>query len=576
MKTISIARHDSDNQLEKIDGLHPVLQTVYLHRKVKSITELDNQLSQLLPFDGLAGMDVAVDSIINAIINNKKILVVGDFDADGATSTAVAVRTLRQFGATQVDYLVPNRFDFGYGLTVELIKYAKDLKPDLIITVDNGISSIEGVEYANEQGIEVVVTDHHLAAEHLPNAKAIVNPNQPNCSFISKSIAGVGVIFYVMMAIRSTLRERNWFTDGRNEPNLAAVLDLVALGTVADVVPLDKNNRILVDQGLKRIRAGRCCPGISAILKIAGRNQSNCVASDLGFSVGPRLNAAGRLEDMSLGIECLLSDDVQYCNQIAEQLHDLNSQRRSIETDMLEQALVLLDGIISTLDEDKVPSAIVIYHQDWHQGVIGILASRIKERFHRPVIAFAKSDNGEIKGSARSIKGLNIRDALDLVDKDNSSLIKKFGGHAMAAGLSMDENNFDDFKSSFINVVTEILSEDDLVNVLFTDGELSAADFNMPLAELLRYSGPWGQRFPEPLFDNRFEVIEWRIVGEKHLKLKLQPEDGGAVIDAIAFNTTNEQLGENSDKIRAVYKLDVNEFRNNKSLQLMIEYLEPA
>lgn len=576
MKTISIARHDSNNQLEKIDGLHPVLQTVYLHRKVKSITELDNQLSQLLPFDDLAGIDVAVDSIINAIINNKKILVVGDFDADGATSTAVAVRTLRQFGATQVDYLVPNRFDFGYGLTVELIKYAKDLKPDLIITVDNGISSIEGVEYANEQGIEVVVTDHHLAAEHLPNAKAIVNPNQPNCSFTSKSIAGVGVIFYVMMAIRSTLRERNWFTDGRNEPNLAAVLDLVALGTVADVVPLDKNNRILVDQGLKRIRAGRCCPGISAILKIAGRNQSNCVASDLGFSVGPRLNAAGRLEDMSLGIECLLSDDVQYCNQISEQLHDLNSQRRSIETDMLEQALVLLDGIISALDEDKVPSAIVIYHQDWHQGVIGILASRIKERFHRPVIAFAKADNGEIKGSARSIKGLNIRDALDLVDKGNSSLIKKFGGHAMAAGLSMDEDNFDEFKSSFINVVTEILSEDDLVNVLFTDGELSAADFNMPLAELLRYSGPWGQRFPEPLFDNRFEVIEWRIVGEKHLKLKLQPEDGGAVIDAIAFNTTNEQLGENSDKIRAVYKLDVNEFRNNKSLQLMIEYLEPV
>lgn len=576
MKTISIARHIDDEKIEKIEGLHPVLQTVYLHRKIKSINELDNQLSELLPFTGLLGIEAAVEHIVNAIKENKKILIVGDFDADGATSTAVAVRTLRQLGANHVEYLVPNRFDFGYGLTVELVKYATGLKPDLIITVDNGISSIEGVNYANEQGIDVVVTDHHLAAEQLPDAKAIVNPNQPACSFSSKAIAGVGVIFYVMMAVRSSLRESAWFSNDRKEPNLAEVLDLVALGTVADVVPLDKNNRILVDQGLKRIRAGRCCPGITAILKIAGRNQANCVASDLGFSVGPRLNAAGRLEDMSLGIECLLSDDTQYCNQIAEQLHDLNSQRRSIETDMLEQALVLLDEILATLGASEIPTVIVIYHEDWHQGVIGILASRIKEKFHRPVIAFAKSDNGEIKGSARSIKGLNIRDAIDMVDKKDSTLIKKFGGHAMAAGLSMDEKNFDAFKNGLVDVVTELLSEDDLVNILLTDGELSAADFNMPLAELLRYSGPWGQQFPEPLFDNFFEVIEWRIVGEKHLKLKLQPEQGGAVIDAIAFNTTNEQLGENSDRIRAVYKLDVNEFRNNKTLQLMIEHLEPA
>ena len=576
MKTVSIVRHRDDESIKSIEGIHPVLQTVYKHRKINSLHDVDNQLSQLLPFDDLSGIKTAVDIIVSAIKSDRNILIVGDFDADGATSTAVAVRTLRQLGANKVAYLVPNRFDFGYGLTVELVEYATKTKPDLIITVDNGISSIEGVSYANEHGIDVVVTDHHLAAEQLPDAKAIINPNQPGCSFISKSIAGVGVIFYVMMAVRSSLRESGWFSADRIEPNLAKVLDLVALGTVADVVPLDKNNRILVDQGLKRIRAGQCCAGISALLRVAARNQTNCVASDLGFAVGPRLNAAGRLKDMSLGIECLLSDDADYCNQIAEQLHDLNSQRRSIETDMLEQALVLLEELITTLDESKIPAAIIIYHENWHQGVIGILASRIKERFHRPVIAFAKSDNGEIKGSARSIKGLNIRDALDMVDKTQHGLIKKFGGHAMAAGLTMDESNFELFKNNFVSVVTQLLSKDDLVNVLFTDGELSASDFNMPLAELLRYSGPWGQQFPEPLFDNYFDVIEWRIVGEKHLKLKLQSTEGGMMVDAIAFNTTNEQLGQNSDKIRAVYKLDVNEFRNKKSLQLMIEYLEPA
>lgn len=576
MKTVSIVRHFQDESIKQIEGIHPVLQTVYQHRKIKSLDEIDTQLNQLLPFDGLLNIELAVEEIVAAIKNDKNILIVGDFDADGATSTVVAVRTLRQFGANHVAYLVPNRFDFGYGLTVELVEYACQTKPDLIITVDNGISSIEGVKYANEQGIDVVVTDHHLAADVLPDAKAIVNPNQPDCTFASKSVAGVGVIFYVMMAVRSSLRESGWFSSDIKEPNLAKILDLVALGTVADVVPLDKNNRILVDQGLKRIRAGQCCPGITAILKVANRNQSNCVASDLGFAVGPRLNAAGRLKDMSLGIECLLSDDVTFCNHIAEQLHDLNSQRRSIESDMLDQALLILDDLIESLDNDEMPNAIVIFHESWHQGVIGILASRIKERFHRPVIAFAKSDNGEIKGSARSIKGLNIRDALDLVDKKQTGLIHKFGGHAMAAGLSLDETNFELFKASFVTAVSESLSASDLVNELVTDGELNPADFNMPLAELLRFSGPWGQQFPEPLFDNVFEVLEWRIVGEKHLKMKLQPEQGGVAVDAIAFNMTNEQLGENNDRIRAVYKLDVNEFRNNKSLQLMIEYLEPA
>ena len=576
MKTVSIVRYPNSNDSAPISDIHPVLQTVYQHRNIHSVDDINTQLSQLLPFNQFKGISEAVDCIIYSIKNDKNILIVGDFDADGATSTAVAVRTLRQFGAKHVSYLVPNRFDFGYGLTVDLIEYALDLKPDLIITVDNGISSIEGVDFANRHNIDVVVTDHHLAAEQLPKAKAVVNPNQPGCDFESKSIAGVGVIFYVMMAVRSSLREQGWFSETLPEPNLAKILDLVSLGTVADVVALDKNNRILVDQGLKRIRSGQCCAGISALLKVAGKNQFNCVASDIGFAVAPRLNAAGRLEDMSLGIECLLSDDISYCTEIAEQLHDLNIQRRSIEADMLEQAEQLLEEFISGFGANEIPNAIVIYHKEWHQGVIGILASRIKERFHRPVIAFADADNGEIKGSARSISGLHIRDALDLVDKKYPNIIKKFGGHAMAAGLTLNKSDFEIFKQSFVEVVDNSLSESDLINQLVTDGELSSSDFDMSLAELLRYSGPWGQQFPEPLFDNLFTVIEWRIVGEKHLKLKLLPKNTEVAIDAIAFNTTDEQLGENSDIIRAVYKLDVNEFRNNKSLQLMIEYMEPA
>ncbi|MDH5517773.1 MAG: single-stranded-DNA-specific exonuclease RecJ [Gammaproteobacteria bacterium] len=576
MNNLAISRYVSDQAVKQIHGLHPVLQAVYQHRGVSSADEIDNQLSRMHSYESLLGMPVATAAIVAAIQAQQSILIVGDFDADGATSTALAVRLLRQFGAKHVDYLVPNRFDFGYGLTPELVEYAATLKPDLIITVDNGISSIEGVRLANERGIKVVVTDHHLAADQLPDAAAIVNPNQPGCPFPSKSIAGVGVIFYVMMAVRAALRQTNWFADGRSEPNLANVLDLVALGTVADVVALDRNNRILVDQGLKRIRAGKCAPGISAILTVAGRNQLNCVASDLGFAVGPRLNAAGRLDDMSLGIECLISDDLDVCQQIAEQLHSLNTERRSIESGMLDQAMEALDGLTKTIDSKALPSAIVLFNESWHQGVIGILASRIKEQFYRPVIAFALSDNDEIKGSARSLKGLNIRDALDQVDKTYPGIIKKFGGHAMAAGLTIHKDMFEQFNAAFTEVVAGCLSESDLTQSLNTDGELTVDDFTMTLAEQLRYAGPWGQQFPEPLFDNFFEVMEWRVVGEKHLKLKLQPTDAALMIDAIAFNTTAEQLGQNSDKIRAVYKLDVNEFRNNKTLQLMIEYLEPA
>lgn len=575
MKSLSIVRYQDHQSIPGLTDLHPILRKIYQHRKVSSIDDLDHQLKNLIPFNQLKDIDKATDIIVSAIKNNEKILIVGDFDADGATSTAVAIRLLRAFGASHIDYLVPNRFDFGYGLTRQLLEHALDDKPDLIITVDNGISSIEGVSYANEQGIKVLVTDHHLAADHLPDAAAIVNPNQPGCEFESKSIAGVGVIFYLMMAARSALRQINWFTDTRPEPNLASVLDLVALGTVADVVPLDKNNRILVDQGLKRIRSGNCCEGIKALLEVAGKNRATCVSSDLGFAVAPRLNAAGRLEDMSLGIECLISGDAGDCQSIANNLHQLNIERRAIEADMLEQAMAELDKTINSVQQHDLPSALVLFNKEWHQGVIGILASRIKERFNRPVIAFA-ADDQQIKGSARSIKGLHIRDALDLVDKKIPGLITKFGGHAMAAGLTIDANNFTVFKQAFEVLANELLTEDDLQGVVYTDGELMTKDFNLSLAEMIRYAGPWGQHFPEPVFDNVFTVDEWRIVGSNHLKMKLKPNDSHLLIDAIAFNTTEEQLGKNTDKIRIIYKLDVNEFRNNKSLQLMIEYLEPA
>lgn len=572
MKSLLIKKYTYNNNIKSINGIHPVLQTVYKNRKLDNKDDLDHQLKNLLPYNHLLNIEQAAEIVTSSICNAEKILIVGDFDADGATSTAVVIRLLKACGLKSVSYLVPNRFDFGYGLTKELLEHGLDEKPDLIITVDNGIASIEGVDYANQLGIKVVITDHHLAADELPKAAAIVNPNQPDCNFESKSLAGVGVVFYLMMAVRALLRERGWFTDSIPEPNLASVLDLVALGTVADVVPLDRNNRILVDQGLKRIRAGQCCPGIKSILQIAGRNQSNCVASDLGFSVGPRLNAAGRLEDMSVGIECLISDNEGYCLQVAERLHQLNLDRRSIESNMLEEALSELESVSQNLSEEDMPSALVLYNESWHQGVIGILASRIKERFNRPVIAFALSEDNEIKGSARSIKGFHIRDALDVIDKAYPNTIIKFGGHAMAAGLSIKETNLELFKEKFEKVASELLSDDDLQGVVLTDGELQGSDFTLDLAETLRYAGPWGQHFPEPVFDNEFIVNEWRVVGTGHLKLKLQLDNEGVLIDAIAFNTTEEQLGENSDKIRALYKLDVNEFRNKKSLQLMIEY----
>ena len=555
--------------------LHPVLQRVYSNRGVGQYTDLDYSLTGMLPLDRLQGIAKAVRILQQAIGAGQRLLILGDFDADGATSTALAVRALRSMGAKDVHYLVPNRFEYGYGLTPEIVDVAAEYHPDVLITVDNGISSLEGVAAAKEAGMTVVITDHHLAGERLPDADAIVNPNQPGCDFSSKALAGVGVIFYLMMALRAALRESGWFTPQRAEPNLAQLLDLVALGTIADVVPLDRNNRVLVSQGLRRIRAGQCCAGISALLQVAGRNQSQTVSSDLAFAVGPRLNAAGRLQDMSLGIECLLEDNASKALGIAQQLNDLNLERKAIEHEMQQAALADMQKLLDELDQGELPTGICLYDPEWHQGVIGILASRIKERFYRPVIAFADAGEGQIKGSARSIEGLHIRDALDNIAVQNPGLIQKFGGHAMAAGLSLRAEDFHAFRDAFDREAARQLDADALRHVIESDGELLAHEMNLELAEILRKAGPWGQHFPEPLFDGEFELINWRIVGEKHLKMQLLPEAGAAPIDAIAFNTPLEAIGEQADSVRAVYRLDVNEYRNRRNVQLLVEYLEP-
>lgn len=554
--------------------LHPVLKRIYSHRGVQSMDDISYGLDQLLPMQGLKGLEQAVAILKTAVEQNQKILIVGDFDADGATSTAVSLRALAMMGASQVSFLVPNRFDFGYGLTPELVAVACEDKPDVLVTVDNGISCLEGVAAARAAGIQVVVTDHHLAGAQLPDANAIVNPNQPGCEFNSKALAGVGVVFYVMLALRAALRESGWFGASRPEPNMGRILDLVALGTVADVVPLDHNNRILVQQGLKRIRSGQCCPGILALLEIAGREYSNIVASDLGFAVGPRLNAAGRLEDMSLGIECLITDDTNQAKTIARQLDDLNQSRRVIEQDMQQQALASLAPVIEALGHEQLPKGLCLFDNSWHQGVIGILASRIKEKFNRPVIAFADAGSGEIKGSARSIKGLHIRDVLEAIATKHPGMIIKFGGHAMAAGLSLKLEQFGAFKTAFEQQAALELDDAALQGIIESDGELTGNDINLDLAQSLRDAGPWGQHFPEPLFDGEFEVDNWRVVGEKHLKMQLRSVDGDELIEAIAFNSEPAQLEQAEGFIRAAYRLDVNHFRNRTTTQLIIDYFE--
>ena len=558
-------------------AIHPLLAQIYHSRGITRSEELELQLSKLLPPSQLMNADHAAILLADALAAKQKIVIVGDFDADGATSTALAVSVLRAFGANGVDYLVPNRFEYGYGLTPEIVALALHKSPDLIITVDNGISSIEGVAAAREAGVATLITDHHLAGKELPQATLIVNPNQPGCSFPSKNLAGVGVIFYVMLALRAELRKRNWFeSSGIKEPNLAQYLDLVALGTVADVVPLDRNNRILVAQGLARIRAGKARLGILSLLQIASRNYRNTVASDLGFSVGPRLNAAGRLDDMSVGIECLLSDSHPAAGASAARLQELNQDRRVIEQGMQREAMVVLEQL--QLDEEGAPPvAITLYQPGWHQGVIGILASRVKERKHRPTIVFADGDEGQIKGSARSISGIHIRDILDAIASRHPGLILKFGGHAMAAGLSLAKDSYPAFARAFVEEVERHVEDVNLQAVIESDGELTEGDFDLALATELRFAGPWGQHFPEPVFDGRFLIVQQRRVGEKHLKLVLSPVGSNKVIDAIAFNVDLETWpNESIEEVDLAYRLDVNEFRGNRSLQLMIENISPV
>ncbi len=553
-------------------NIHPLLARVYSSRGVESPAQLDLALAHLLSPTLLLNADRAATLLADALAADKRIVVIGDFDADGATSTALVVSALRDFGASNVGYLVPNRFEYGYGLTPEIVAIAGQSHPELIITVDNGISSIEGVAAANALGIATLITDHHLAGRELPQADVIVNPNQPGCEFPSKALAGVGVIFYIMLALRAELRTRGWFEE-RAEINLAHYLDLVALGTVADVVPLDRNNRILVAEGLRRIRAGRCRPGILALLEVASRQCQSVVASDLGFAVAPRINAAGRLKDMSIGIECLLCNDMVAARSQANQLNELNQQRRVIEQDMQDEAIQILDEL-SLHDASDMPVAMTLYQSGWHQGVIGILASRIKDRLHRPTIAFADGDSGELKGSARSIPGIHIRDILDAVATRHPGLVTRFGGHAMAAGLTLPRAAYDEFANAFVEEVALHAQAVHLQAVLESDGELAVDEFQLSLATELRFAGPWGQHFPEPMFDGQFSVVTQRLVGEKHLKLVLTPVGSDLLLDAIAFNIDPGLWPDDSvELVEIAYRLDVNEFRGQRSVQLMVEHL---
>lgn len=556
-------------------SLPPLLRRLYALRGVQGEQELERGVKGMLPWQQLDGIDDAVSLLQQALADGRRIMVVGDFDADGATSTALTVLALRSMGGAAVDYLVPNRFEDGYGLNPEVVEQAAARGAELIVTVDNGISSHAGVDVAHAKGIQVLVTDHHLPGETLPAAEAIVNPNLRGCAFPSKSLAGVGVAFYLMLALRARLRDSGWFEQRTLAmPNLAELLDLVALGTVADVVPLDANNRILVYQGLNRIRAGKCRPGIRALLEVANRDARQLAANDLGFALGPRLNAAGRLDDMSIGVALLLSDDIAQARMLANDLDALNQTRREIEQGMQVEALQLCDQLERTSTE--LPYGLAMYHPEWHQGVVGILASRIKERFHRPVIAFAPAGDGILKGSGRSVPGLHMRDALERLDMLNPGLMMKFGGHAMAAGLSLEEARFDEFRQRFGELVGEWLDPAMLEGVIWSDGELAMQELSLTTAELLREGGPWGQAFPEPTFDGKFRILQQRLVGEKHLKLMVEPLGGGPLLDGIAFNVDTTLWPDSSVReVELAYKLDVNEFRGNRNVQLLIQHLWP-
>ncbi|WP_286267746.1 single-stranded-DNA-specific exonuclease RecJ [Thalassotalea atypica] len=569
-----------DNNLP--NTLHPIIKQIYARRGIKNEDELSLNLPKLLPLELLSGLKEGCEILFDAFAQQKKIFVVGDFDADGATSTALMMEALTLLGSTNHHFIVPNRFEYGYGLTPEIVDIAHARGAELIITVDNGISCIAGVTTAKALGLQVIVTDHHLQGEQLPPADAIINPNQHVCNFPSKALAGVGVAFYFMMAFRKHLRELGWYEERQMaEPNLAQLLDLVALGTVADVVPLDYNNRILVEQGIKRIRAGVTRPGIQALLEVANKTQAKLIASDFGFSLGPRINAAGRLDDMSFGINCLLASDLSTARAMAVELDGLNQSRREIEQGIQQEAERVLSQLSLThaksFASSELPNAISLFQPDWHQGVIGIVAGRLKEKFNRPSIVFAASDTtpNELKGSARSIIGLHIRDLLEHIDSQNPGVILKFGGHAMAAGLTIQAEHFEQFSSLFNQVAGEWLSEEDFQGKVFSDGVLGTEHLTLSFAQQLQDAGPWGQQFPEPVFDDHFNIVQQRIVGEKHLKLVVEKND--MVFDAIAFNVDLSVWPSSETKqVSLAYKLDINEFRGKQTVQFMVEHIAPC
>jgi single-stranded-DNA-specific exonuclease len=552
--------------------LHPVIRRVLLARNVHDAPGLSLEMSRMLTPADLSGIEQAASLLAEGVVGRKRILIVGDFDADGATGTALAVLSLRAMGCDTIDYRVPNRFEFGYGLTVPLVDTLAADPPDLLITVDSGISCIAGVARARELGCKVIVTDHHLPGEVLPQANAIVNPNCSGDGFPSKALAGVGVMFYLLSVVRRTLREQGWFTATRPEPRLADFLDLVALGTVADLVPLDHNNRVLIRQGIERIRRGVSRPGLLALLRLGKGDYRHVTASDLGFKVGPRLNAAGRLEDMSIGIQCLLCEDADAAMGLAAQLDELNKQRKGMQQQMQEEAQQKVQELILSLSGQDLPSVLCLFDPDWHQGIVGLVASRVKDGIHLPVVAFAPESEGSglLKGSARSVRGLHIRDVLAYVDSHSPGLMKAYGGHAMAAGLTMESKNLPAFEEIVAVAADEVLGGEKLFNEILTDGELTNSDISLDMALALEDLGPWGQRFPEPLFDGLFEVLDHRVVGGAHLKMVLRPMDGGQAVDAIAFNRLPEDLKGNSS-VRMLYRLDVNRWRNSQSCQLIVE-----
>lgn len=576
MRKIIKRRVLEEAKLNEFGNLHPIIARVLLARGCTNTSEVSYQLKNILP-PNLKDIDKAAELLEESLKNQDRILVVGDFDVDGATSTSLVVKYLTQLGYQNVDYIVPNRFEYGYGLTPEIVQICKTKNPNLIVTVDNGISSIEGVLEAKSLGIKVLITDHHLPGNTLPEADAIVNPNQVDCHFPSKSLAGVGVAFYTMLALRNRLIANNWFSETNPVPNIAEHLDLVALGTVADVVRLDYNNRILVDRGIKRIRNGNVCEGIKAILSIANRDSNKLQSTDLGFSVGPRLNAAGRLDDMTVGIKCLLSKDKEEALDLAKRLDSLNVERREIESVMNDEANQLLEKLFLKL-HGVVPSGLCLYSPDWHQGVIGILASRIKEKLFRPVIIFASDKEGMLKGSGRSIPDIHLRDTLDKLATENPGLLTKFGGHAMAAGLSLSEDKLDEFTVKFEQEIERQFNSVSSQACIETDGELPDWCMHVEFAKELSEYGPWGQNFPEPIFDGKFKIIQKTIIGDKHLKFLLKPENATyTVVDAIYFNANIEAFKNPLiENVHIVYKPVANEFRGNVKLQLLVDYIEPC